>query len=85
MFFRDQVRDFIYIDDVVDVIFKVFKNTKAKGQIFNIGSGKKTKLKIIEYIREYLNSGKPQYGLVKLKKMNHLICIHQLPKLRNLS
>lgn len=65
----DQVRDFIYIDDVIDVIFKVFKNTKAKGHIFNIGSGKKIKLKkIIEYIREYLNSGKPQYGLVKLRK-----------------
>ena len=65
----DQIRDFIYVDDAVEAIFKIFNNDEAKGQILNIASGKKIKLrKIIEFIRKYLKSGKPQYGLIKLRK-----------------
>ena len=36
----EQTRDFIYIDDVVDVWVKSIEEKKTHGQVFNLGSGK---------------------------------------------
>lgn len=64
-----QFRDFIYVDDVVDAIFKVFKNKKARGEIINLGSGKPKKIKkIILFIKNFLKSGMPQFGDIALRK-----------------
>ena len=64
-----QLRDFIYIDDVVSAIFKILNKKKARGEIFNLGSGKPKKLKnIIEFVKNYLKLGNPQYGLIRLRK-----------------
>ena len=40
----NQTRDFIHVRDVVDANMLVMKNDKAVGEIFNIGSGKATKI-----------------------------------------
>ena len=40
-------RDFIYIDDVLDAWHKVFIDRKHYNQIYNVGSGKKTTLKVL--------------------------------------
>ncbi len=64
-----QIRDFIFIEDAVSAIFKIFNKKNARGEILNLGSGKPIKLKkIIEFIKNYLKSGKPQYGLIRLRK-----------------
>jgi len=34
-------RDFIYIDDVIDILLKIIGNKKCYGETFNVGSGKK--------------------------------------------
>ena len=62
-------RDFIYIDDLVEAIIKALKNQQAKGQIFNLGSGKKISLKyIVSSIRNFYKKGSPIYGKIKLRK-----------------
>ncbi len=51
-------RDFTYVDDIVDGIFKILINKKSKfgAKIFNIGNGKKIKLlKYIQLIEKNLN------------------------------
>lgn len=64
----NQYRDFIAVDQVVKAIFKCYKNTKAYGQIINIGSGKVRKVKdVIEEIKKKIKKGKPQYGMIKLR------------------
>ena len=64
-----QFRDFIYIDDVINAIFKSLKNNKAKGMVFNLASGKPIQIKkIIEKIKNLIKSGTPQYGKIKLRK-----------------
>ena len=64
-----QFRDFIYIDDVISVIIKCLNNKNAKGQIFNIGTGKPKKIKnIIEKIKKITKGGQPEYGKIKLRK-----------------
>jgi len=65
----NQFRDFIYIDDVIMAIIKSLTNKNARGQIFNIGSGRPKKIKnIIDYIKKKIKGGYPQYGKIKLRK-----------------
>ena len=35
----DSVRDFIFVDDVIDFLLKLSANPKISGEIFNVGSG----------------------------------------------
>jgi len=64
-----QLRDFIYINDVISAIIKALKKKNAVGQIFNLGSGKPQKLKkIIKEISSIINKGTPDYGKIKLRK-----------------
>lgn len=50
----DFVRDFIFIDDVIDAYIYFLNGNKYYGEVFNIGSGKQTKLgdfvKIVEQV-----------------------------------
>ena len=65
----NQYRDFVYIDDVVDVFIKCLKNKNIFGQIYNLGTGKPIKIKkIIEFISQYYKGGNPLYGKIKLRK-----------------
>lgn len=41
----NQTRDFVYIDDVANVISKTIYNKRCIGKIFNIGNGMPTKIK----------------------------------------
>tara|TARA_A100001011_G_scaffold269488_1_gene278715 strand:- start:6072 stop:6977 length:906 start_codon:yes stop_codon:yes gene_type:complete len=63
-----QYRDFIYIDDLTDLIINALLNKKAVGEIINAGSGKKYNIKkTIEKICKSTKGGKPNYGKVKLR------------------
>ncbi len=49
-------RDFIFIDDVIDAWYKLTLDKKNYNQIYNLGSGKKTTLKILlKHIEKTLN------------------------------
>ena len=64
-----QFRDFLYVSDVVNAIIKSLLIKKAKGHIFNIGTGKPRNIrKIIEYIRSVTGGGQPEFGKIKLRK-----------------
>ena len=43
----NQTRDFICVYDVVDALVSCMKNQKANGEVFNIGSGKPTKIQYL--------------------------------------
>ncbi len=64
-----QLRDFIYIDDVVEAFFKILTSKFTDGQIINIGSGSPKKIKnVIKYLEKKLNGGKPIFGKIKIRK-----------------
>jgi len=64
-----QKRDFLYIDDLLNLIFKIFKNKNARGKIINAGSGKPIKVKsLIETIKKNSKGGKPEYGKINMRK-----------------
>jgi nucleoside-diphosphate-sugar epimerase len=67
--YGNQIRDFVFVKDVVDAIFKSLASKKARGQIINIGSGKPNKIKnIIQTIKKNCKGGHPQFGKIKLRK-----------------
>lgn len=65
----DQFRDYIHIDDVVGFVLKILNNKKTFGEILNLGSGKKQKIKdIILKINNFFSKGEPKFGYIKLRK-----------------
>jgi len=75
------IRDFIYIDDLLDAIFKALKEDKSKGQIFNLGSGKKISLKfVINSIKKFYKKGYPIFGKIKLRKDESKIIVADIKK-----
>lgn len=63
-----QLRDFLYIDDFVKAVYLLIRNKKCIGEIFNLGYGKSTKLKLlIKKINSHVKKGSPQYGSIKMR------------------
>jgi nucleoside-diphosphate-sugar epimerase len=61
----EQLRDFCYIDDIVDVILLTLASEKAHGKVMNIASGVPVTIKdVILSIKLLVGSGDPQFGLV---------------------
>ncbi|MBE0428044.1 MAG: GDP-mannose 4,6-dehydratase [Nitrospirae bacterium] len=60
----NQSRDFVYIEDVVYAIFKAMENKRAIGEIFNIGTGRPTRIKeLAEVIIKISNKKlKPEFA-----------------------
>ena len=66
-----QLRDFIYVDDVISAIIIILKKNEKNilGEIINIGSGKPVSVKsVILKICKLVGSGNPQFGKIKLRK-----------------
>jgi nucleoside-diphosphate-sugar epimerase len=65
-----QWRDFLYVQDLVNCIFKVFRyKNRVKGEIINIGSGKTMQVKkIISLVREKIGKGRPLFGKIKMRE-----------------
>ena len=62
-----QIRDFLYVEDLSNLIIKSIKR-KARNKIYNVGSGKKIKVKdIIKNINTLIELGKPIYGKIKMR------------------
>ena len=66
----DRIRDFIYIEDVVNVIYKIIinkKSSKFRNQTFNLGAGKKiTVLKLINLLKKLF--GKDHLKIKKISR-----------------
>ena len=64
-----QIRDFLYVDDLVKLFELIILSKKKIKGIFNIGSGKPIQVKnVIETIKNKIKKGKPQYGEIKMRK-----------------
>ena len=82
----NQIRDYIYIEDVVNFIILLLKNKKTNGEILNLGSGKPVKIKFVinELVRQ-LKKGNPNFGSIKLRKDEPNILYADTKKLKKLT
>lgn len=80
-----QSRDFLYISDLIEVIFLTMKNSSVKGEIINIGSGIPIKIKdIIKNIANHYKSGNPIFNKIKLRKEETLLVYPNLDKVKKI-
>ena len=64
-----QKRDFLYVDDLINLLLKILKKKNIFSNIYNVGYGKPEKVKnIIKLIKDKTNSGKPLFGKIKMRK-----------------
>ena len=81
----NQLRDFLYIDDLIDAIFIALKNKKATGEIFNISSGKPIKIqKIVNTIVKIIKLGRPKFGKIKYRDDESLILYANIKKAKKI-
>lgn len=65
----NQKRDFLYVDDFIDLIIKILGSKKINSGIFNVGSGKPIKVKkAILTIVKKIKKGIPMFGKLKMRK-----------------
>jgi nucleoside-diphosphate-sugar epimerase len=64
----EQLRDFCYIDDVVDGIFKALKSDRVLGKVINIASGTAIQIKhLINKIVNLIGKGRPEFGKIQYR------------------
>ena len=63
-----QLRDFIYIDDVIKAIYKTLKSKKTNGHLINIATGKPKRIKdLIQFIVKHVRKGDPIFSKLKFR------------------
>ena len=69
----NQLRDFCYVEDVINAIILSLAKKDALGEIFNVGSGKPVSVKfIIKKISKIIKQGKPQFNKIPFRKNENL-------------
>ena len=64
-----QIRDFLYVDDLINLINKIIFSNKKLSGIFNVGSRNPVPVKnVIKLIRKKINKGYPQFGKISMRK-----------------
>ena len=64
-----QLRDFLYVDDFVNLIKKIIQTKKIKSGIFNVGFGRAISIKsVLQKIEKKIKFGKVKYGKIKMRK-----------------
>ena len=64
----NQFRDFLYIDDAINAIFRCLQKRNLQGEILNIGSGKPKQIKKVIYIiKDLIKLGKPSFGKIMMR------------------
>ncbi|MSU54600.1 MAG: SDR family NAD(P)-dependent oxidoreductase [Candidatus Staskawiczbacteria bacterium] len=81
------VRDFIFIEDLIDGYMAVIKNIKKiKGEVFNLGSGKQDPVHTVVTIIKELNDSaiKPHYGSLKKAQTEPSMWVADISKAQTL-
>ena len=64
-----QLRDFLFVDDIVSLFIKILKSKKLISDMYNVGSGKPVSVKyIIKKIQRKIKKGQPLFGKIKMRK-----------------
>lgn len=60
-----QLRDFCFIDDVVDAIFATLEEGAARGAVINVASGKPVTIRaVVDMVRSIVGRGEPDFGAI---------------------
>ena len=64
-----QIRDFLYIDDFINLVIECIVTKRGNNKIYNAGSGKPIAVKkVINTIKKLIKHGNPIFGKISLRK-----------------
>lgn len=82
----NQLRDFLFVDDFVKILFKLMKSKSAIGKSFNIGSGRPLRIKkIIFEIKKIVKMGKPIFNKISLRKDENIVTYPNISKISKIT
>ena len=80
-----QYRDFLFVEDLIRAILKCFNNNKSIGEVINIGEGKPRNVrKVILFIKNKINLGKPVFGKISLRRDEIFILYPKISKAKKI-
>ena len=80
-----QVRDFLYISDLISAIILCLKRDAVNGEVLNVGSGSPVQLySVVEEIRDIIGRGTPIFGGRISQKIENSSLYPSLSKIRHL-
>ncbi|MED1265269.1 NAD(P)-dependent oxidoreductase [Bacillus mycoides] len=81
----NQLRDYCYIENIIDACILVIENTNVQNEIFNIGSGNIYPLKhYVELLFKHLNThSRPNYGAISSRTNERWIPEANIQKIKN--
>ncbi|ARJ22555.1 NAD(P)-dependent oxidoreductase [Bacillus sp. ISL-8] len=81
----NQLRDYCYIENIIDACILAIENTNVQNEIFNIGSGNIYPLKhYVELLFKHLNThSRPNYGAISSRTNERWIPEANIQKIKN--
>ncbi|MBK5350457.1 SDR family NAD(P)-dependent oxidoreductase [Bacillus sp. TH44] len=81
----NQLRDYCYIENIIDACILAIENTNVQNEIFNIGSGNIYPLKhYVELLFKHLNNhSRPNYGAISSRTNERWIPEANIQKIKN--
>jgi nucleoside-diphosphate-sugar epimerase len=81
----DQLRDFCFIDDIVDAIFLTLNNSNIHGEVINIASGTAVSIKeVVVLIQKIIGTGSPKFGQIPYRAGENMALYAETSKAINL-
>ncbi len=83
----NSVRDFIFIDDLIDGYLSIIKNIKkVKGEVFNLGSGRQFSIRqVVTMAKKITRSNSvPHYGQIKKAQTESTIWLADISKAKKM-
>jgi len=80
----EQLRDFCYIDDIVNALLKALTTEKVLGKTYNLASGNPISIRdIISMIQSLIKKGNPIFGKVPYRKSENMQLYANIDKIKN--
>ena len=81
----EQLRDFCFIDDIVDAIFLTLNNSNVHGEVVNIASGVRVSIKeVVIMIHKIIGTGTPKFGEIPYRTGENMALYAETNKAKNL-
>jgi nucleoside-diphosphate-sugar epimerase len=80
-----QLRDFCYVQDIVEAVFAALASPAAKGEVINIGSGQPVSIReMIEAVRKLVGQGVPLFGKIAYRRGENMELYADISKAKSL-
>lgn len=80
-----QLRDFCYVDDIVNGIFLALENSQAQGEIINLASGSPIEIRqVMDNVIKLAGGGRPQYGKIPYRTGENMALFADISKAKKI-